>query len=148
MIRYEQARPEHAQLIASRMREHDKMEFGLFNVASAKAIADCVEKSKYSRAAFVDDQIACMWGVLEHGLITGANLWLVTTPLVEQHRIKFLKENRKFIQSLKSAFPFSYVFVDEAYTKSRRWIEWLGFTQTDTTAFRDITLVRYELRGD
>jgi hypothetical protein len=86
----------------------------------------------YAFAGLVGDRVACLWGIaFDPGVGSFPRLWLVTTPLVEGHKVKFLRESRKFVNWAYSQFGTLEGCVDVTNAISCRWLEWLGFRYAD-----------------
>lgn len=141
------ALPKHAEQIVAAMREHEKMEFAVIQEDPIKLIKDSLERSDVAWSAFVDGQIVCMWGIKRESLITGGHIWLVTTPLVEKHARRFLRENRRVVREAVKTYYLLYGYVDAAYLKSCKWMEWLGFKPTTEANIGSLHLIRYEMRA-
>lgn len=130
--------------ICHNLREHDKKEFALFEF---QTIQESIDNSAEKWCALVDNKPACMWGIRQESLLTGASIWLISTPLIEQHPYRFLVESRRAIKSAVDTYFMLYGYVDADYAKSSRWLEWLGFDAVAVMKFDEITLLRYELRA-
>lgn len=52
---------------------------------------------------------------------------MLTTPVIERHKIKFLRLNRVFVNWASNEFGTIEGCVDCNNVVSRRWLEWLGF---------------------
>lgn len=81
----------------------------------------------YAFAGVVDSRVAALWGIAFEGVGSFPRLWLVTTPLIEGHRVQFLRESRKFVQWASAQFGILEGCLDVTNEVSRHWLEWLGF---------------------
>ncbi|NPU64598.1 hypothetical protein HL667_06275 [Bradyrhizobium sp. 83012] len=55
-------------------------------------------------------------------------VWMVSTPVVNEHRREFLVESRPYVLALNNDFPIITNFVDARNTLHHRWLKWLGFS--------------------
>lgn len=141
------ALPQHIPPLVARMRAHDREEFEMAGTPPVGSICATVARSQVAKVALVDGEEACVWGVKEDSLVSGGHLWLVTTPLIEEHPVRFLRCSRDIVDCAMNDHPLLWGLVDAKYRVSRRWMEWLGFEAVSTVAFREMTLIRYERRA-
>lgn len=117
----------HVQEIAQRMRVEEGVE--RVGLDKDRIVADAVIKADYAFTAFVDNEIACMWGIHRPTMLSDtAYMWLVTTPLVEQHAFMFARRSQIYLRGLKEHFSLIQGHVDARFKRSIRWLGWLGFT--------------------
>lgn len=75
-----------------------------------------------------DGRVASLWGVaFTSNVGVLPRLWLVTTPLIEGQRVRFLRESLRFVQWASANFGPLEGCVDQTNEVSKRWLEWLGF---------------------
>jgi hypothetical protein len=80
-------------------------------------------------AGFVDDQLACAWGLVPPTLLSdSALLWLHTTPLVNDHRFVFVRRSQLAVAEMLRLYPIITGVTLANAEGSRKWIEWLGGT--------------------
>lgn len=144
MIYLVPATPEHVPELVASMRLHDKFEFEIAGGDPVKAIQITLDKSAAAWSALADRQIACMWGVKEVSLVTGAHLWLITTPLIEKHKHRFLAESKRVVDQCLVSYQFLYGYVDVQFELSIKWMKWLGFEMTSQHDLGKLTLLRFE----
>ena len=145
MIEIVRAEPEHGKAIANALREHERFEFNLLDLDPGKELENQIKGSE-AYVALVDGQPACLWGFRDH-VLSGTHLWMVTTGLVEKYPKKFLRESRKVIRRALKSHPMIYGYVDAKFGVSCTWMEWLGFEPVNQVQFKDLVLIRYEVRG-
>lgn len=138
----------HAPSIIATMRQHDKFEFDIAGGDPIEAILETLRKSAAAWSALVDQEVACMWGVKEESVITGAHLWLITTPLIEKHKHRFLVESQKVVRSCLISYKFLYGYVDAHYERSINWMKWLGFEIVSEADIGKMKLLRFEKRAE
>jgi hypothetical protein len=84
-----------------------------------------LENAWHFEVALADGKIAAAWGVI--GDFTGPTIpWLLTTPIVEQYYIRFLRESRRQFRKLAEKYGKLDGFVEVDYARSIRWLEWVG----------------------
>lgn len=82
-----------------------------------------------------EDRVACLFGIaFDPGIGSFPRLWLVTTSVIERHKIEFLRENRRFVYWAHSQFGTLEGCVDVGNLISRRWMKWLGFHEAGEAA--------------
>src|SRR6056300_1694037 len=57
-----------------------------------------------------------------------ALIWLIATPLIENHSIEFLKYSRAFIKEITQGIPLVYNWVYAKNDVHIKWLKWCGFT--------------------
>lgn len=87
----------------------------------------------FAYTGLANGRVACMWG-LAFDVSVGhyPRLWLLTTPLVEENKIKFLRESQRFVRWAREEFGTIEGCVDCENIVSRRWLEWLGFLPVES----------------
>ena len=69
-----------------------------------------------------------IFGAIEPSILGHrATIWMMTTPLVDQHRMKFLRHSRKIMGDFRARYGELETEVDARHTACLRWLEWLGF---------------------
>lgn len=87
----------------------------------------------YSFAGLADGRVGCLWGLVFPPNVGGLpRLWLLTTPTIERHRVRFLRESRRFVRWAASEFGVLEGCVDCENLTSRRWLEWLDFVEVSS----------------
>lgn len=76
--------------------------------------------------AFVDDEVALIWGFVPGGVFEPTKIWMFTTPFVDSLKFTFLIESRRRIA--EALERFGVLSVVASTSKSARWLRWLGFT--------------------
>jgi hypothetical protein len=94
---------------------------------AAEVIRIEIEQSIMALTAILDGEIALLWGARTPApLDDRAYLWMVGTPLIEQHPITFLRHSRRAMRYMASHFHLLYGEVECDYLASQRWLTWLG----------------------
>lgn len=145
MIEIREARLEDANDIVETLREWDKTEFSNLNLDPLQGILESIETSTRTWTALVDGKVGCIWGIENRSALSGVHIWLVGTPLVSRHRVRFLKESKNFVLQALKQYGYSFVYATSPI--SYRWLEWLGFVATGEVCIGDLKTIRYEMRG-
>ncbi|TDY26303.1 hypothetical protein B0G81_6813 [Paraburkholderia sp. BL6665CI2N2] len=127
------ARFEHAVAMAPRMRAADCAEcWAIANVEPLEALRISLEWSLYAWTWLVDEQPACMFGIGTTSLIGNAGSpWLLSTDLVAEHRVTFLRGCKPYLAHLRGKFPYLHNVVDARYVTCVKWLKRLGFVVHD-----------------
>ena len=93
------------------------------------ALAEGVQESEVSLAAYTDNGIACIVGVYRGSLLGDARyIWLLGHTDLEKYAVRFLKESRRVLASFLAGYSLLENYVDAENVLTLRWLEWLGFT--------------------
>ena len=85
--------------------------------------------SVHSFAGIVDGQPAFIGGVNGRGCV-----WMISTPMVARAKKFYLRATRDQAAKMQALFPTIWTWVDSRYTRSLRWLDWLGFDIADGAA--------------
>lgn len=129
--RIEEARPEHVRLLAPVMRADDVAELDAMGVSARRGLWRSWRVALIRRAAFVDDEIACIWGVGGSPLGQTGCPWLLTGPAVERASLAFVREARHEVASMLRLFPVLANYVPARYRRAVGFLALLGFTLAD-----------------
>lgn len=128
---------EHAEAMAPNLRECDRQEiWAASRQLPRDSLRHAVMASSCAWTGMVDDDIACMFGVVPQSLMSGSGfVWMLGTPLVEKHAVMFLRRNRAKVAEMASQFPYLHNYVDARNETAIRWLRWLGFTIHDAEPY-------------
>ena len=119
--------------ILPHIREQEAKTIARLGIDPAALVRKALGPFAYTGLA--DGRVACMWGIVfDIPLGNFPRLWLLTTPLVEGHRIEFLRESKRFVQWARAEFGTIEGCVDCDNIVSRRWLEWLDFRAVESYA--------------
>lgn len=125
----------HVAELVKAMREDDKIELTDFGVTPKKALWRSYRRAFMRRTAFVDGEIAAMWGLAGGLLSDHGEAWLLTTPAVEKLPMAFAKEGRKAALQMLDLRSSIFGHVAARYTKAIRLMRLIGFTIEEPTQF-------------
>ena len=117
-------------LMAHNMREVDKREIWASHKSRPlESLVRSLKKSSDARTGRVDGEIAIMFGVCPHTLVSDhASIWMLGTDLLAQHSVRFLRECSNGIADISGKFRKIENYCDARNTTTLRWLDWLGFT--------------------
>lgn len=127
MIWVGDAKLRHVGMISARLRDADREEIMALYGDCRKAIRYCFMVSCIRRVAFVDEEIAAMWGVTGTLLSPIANVWLVTTPAIERIPFSFAREARRELAEIMETHDVVRGHVFAGYERAIRFMRLLGF---------------------
>lgn len=112
--------------VGLRLRDEDQYELNCLGL-------DPVEALRVSLAAgqawvWKPSEVACAWGVVRGAGIEPSSLWLLTTPLIDQHKIHFARRSREIIAGILAEEGCIDGYVLVRNKRSVRWLAWLGFS--------------------
>jgi len=108
----------------------------------AAMLQQAIGRSCYTFAGDVDGSPAWIGGVIADD-DTG-RVWMMANPLVERAKKQYLRETRQHTLAMQALFPRLCAVVDERYTKSLRWLEWLGFKPVLKDEVMGVDVVLFE----
>jgi len=111
------------------MREADKREvWAAGHLMPYDALDRSMKVSIEPLSGLVDGEAACMFGVgVSNALSRQGVPWLLTSDLVEEHAMAFLRRSKRWVASTKREYDLLLNFVDARNTMAVRWLGWLGF---------------------
>lgn len=120
-------RPHHLRLLADGLRAGDREEIAAQRMGPYRVLRRTFRDSLWSRTAFVDGEIAAMFGLGGLVLSDLGLPWLLTTPAVERIPVTFVKRARDAVQDMLNMKPRLENHVLASYTGACRLLEVLGF---------------------
>jgi hypothetical protein len=100
----------------------------LTDMRPADALSFALEKSAYSFCAFDEEDQPIALGGIRHLAPGRPLIWMIAaTSKLERQKKAFLQLSRAEFAIIRRIYPQLRTFVDSRWTKSIRWLEWLGF---------------------
>lgn len=130
-MRYEivPCKPIHAGMLARRLRADDRAEIvGLGHCDVRRVLRSLMRSSLYCRSAFVDGEMAAMWGVTGSLMDESGRAWLLTGPAVERVPLAFYREGRRQIEEMLKSRRVLVSQVAFSYDRAIRFFRMLGFS--------------------
>lgn len=125
---------EHVYLLVDRLRQKDRIEIHRLGIKPRKALYRAFRNSLMCRTAFVDGEIAAMWGIgvaFREGLSPLSDLgtpWLHTADAVERVPVFFIRRARAELAVMLAVKRRLESWVDADYAQAVRFLKLLGFT--------------------
>lgn len=123
------------------LREEDLEECHALGLTAEETLTRCIAASTEAWCVYMGGAPLCAWGYRAVG--TDADVWLLTTPLVERYPIAFAKEALRLSGLLETLFTAIHVECLYTYHRSLSWLDRLGFSQTGSTAAGFVKLSRF-----
>lgn len=92
-------------------------------------LAGLVHSSVDVQVGYIDDELACVWGLQPPTLLSDrAYLWLYVTDVVQEHTFTFIRQSQIAVQRMLETYPMLYGRVEVGNIKAIPWLRWLGAT--------------------
>jgi|MDSZ01.2.fsa_nt_gb hypothetical protein len=113
--------------IADNLRDEDKLELEMYDVAPYEAIYDSFIESEKTSYTLIDyNKPIAMMGVSPINEDIG-KVWFLATKELNKHYLSFLKKCPEVIDILQGNFKVIFNFVPDTHKKTMRWLAWCGF---------------------
>lgn len=110
-------------------------------------LAEWLGKSVFAYTGFIGDEIACMYGLCADSVLSErAYLWLLTTNRVDEYPLVFARHSQIELQRVLDKFPEIIGIVDKEFSRSVRWLKWLGAEFTGTSKMHNKTVRTFRIR--
>lgn len=120
------AMPGDTWLMLPTVRQADIDELAALGVTPERCMRDGIAYSQQAWTCFIHGEPACVYGMADHGDFGVP--WAVVSTTAERYPLPFLRESRRFIDSLTMRLEN---YVDTRNTQAIAWLRWLGFTIDD-----------------
>lgn len=140
MIHIVPATRQHATDMAPRMRSEDAHEVEAMGLSPCTALLYSLAGSVEAYSAFGarQDYPIAMWGAVPRSLLSDcATLWMLGTDEANAHPRILLRASRAFVDEVQARYPVVEAWVIVGYTKTIRWLLWLGFVLEERTLMRN-----------
>lgn len=118
----------HAALLARALRDDDRAEIAAGGITDRKAVWRSYKQSVLCKTAFVDGEIAAMWGLGGTLMSRRGEPWLLTTHAVEKVPLDFAREARKAVREMLTIRPILSNYVLASYERAVRLLQIIGFS--------------------
>jgi hypothetical protein len=123
----ESATSEHATELARCLRADDVLELLAAGTTPLKGLMHAYRSSVVAKTAFVDGDIAAMWGISGSPLQRIGRPWLLTALPVERVKVSFLRIARAEVATMLAFCPELRGYVDARYSRALRLLSVVGF---------------------
>jgi hypothetical protein len=97
------------------------------NDADKGAMEFCFTMSTDIWVGFIDDEIACIWGLVPPTFLSGqAYLWLYTTDVIKEHSFVLVRHSQRVMEEMLKEYPSIVGHATVGDKKAIRWLRWLG----------------------
>lgn len=136
MIELRETRIEDIEAIIPRLRAHDRKTIERLSLDPVALLRRTFDNGSPIFTATIDEAPVCMWGLEKKSLLSTWMLWMLTTDAIDANPVRFLRESRKIIYALSSAYGTIEGLVDSDFEVSVRWLRWLGFREVAEGEFK------------
>lgn len=124
----------HIYQLAPKLRAEDLAEIEGTGNTAKRSLWRGYRNSILCKTAFIDDEVAAMWGLCVGGA-AGVTLlsdigrpWLLTSAAVEQLPFAVVREARRAVRGMLISKPILENYVLSSYTRAVRMLRIIGFT--------------------
>lgn len=116
----------------------------LEQIGGARLLGNAVAQSVHTFAGVVDGVPAFVGGVIPDDSHEVGQVWMLGTPQIDKAKKFYLRETRRQVALMAQMFVCLRTAVAAEYTKSLRWLAWLGFTLGEPIERAGRTLIPVE----
>lgn len=88
---------------------------------------ECMFRSVEVRYGLLDNEVACMWGLIPPTLLSdAAYIWLLTTDIVAENKFLFIRHSQRWVESALETYPRLIGDCMVGNDQAVRWLKWLG----------------------
>lgn len=124
--------------LALHMRRADVEELTAAGFTDLHAVvADGVKRSVWCKAAVIDGEVACIFGVAPIDGLLGERgaPWLLATPVMLRHRAALMRLAPGYIAAMLKTYPQLLNVVHAKNTKAVAWLKRMGFVLADAETY-------------
>lgn len=118
----------HVYALAARMRKEDAAEIESAGLNPLQELRRSYKESTLRRTAFVDGEIAAMWGLGGTFMSAVGVPWLLTTPAAARVPLAYIKEAKVQIAVMLTHRRYLENYVAASYVRACRFLSIVGFT--------------------
>jgi hypothetical protein len=123
------AEQSHCALLAANLRQDDADEVRAFGESRIRAVNRAFRNGLMCRTAFVDGEMAAMWGIGSNVLSNVGHPWLLTTPVCGRvSPLTYVRIGKTQLAAMLALRPVLYDYVAAKYTRAIGFLKLLGFT--------------------
>lgn len=117
----------HVYQLARALRAEDAGELEAAGLVPERGVRASFRSALIRRTAFVDGNLAAMFGMGGIALGDVGHPWLLTTPAIERAPVEFVREARNVVGRMLQLKPVLVNYVDARYLRACRFVALLGF---------------------
>lgn len=143
------AAPNHCALLAANLRKDDADEIRAFGESRIRGVSRAFRSGIMCRTAFVDGEIAAMWGLGGNLLSNVGHPWLLTTPAAARSPFLYVRVGKAQLADMLALRPVLYDYVAAKYTRAISFLRLLGFTvgEPEPLGRRNELFCKFEIRA-
>lgn len=135
-----------AHAAAIELRAGDAMEVAAMGATKDEAFRTSLARSLWAETYLVDGVPAAMVGLGLSAFVGGHGVpWLLTSPICERHKKRFLVESRRQVARMLAEVSPLKNFVHADYGRAVRWLAWLGFTLDAPVAINGAAFIPFSM---
>ncbi len=119
--------PEHLREMAGKMHSNIAETALKLGMPAHKALWRSYKQSLICKTAFIDGEIAAIFGIGGNIMCEIGLPWLVLSPASDNHPFRIAFRYRKELENMQKMFPVLQDYVDETNEKAIRMLELMGF---------------------
>ena len=127
-LRIVPAEERHCRALAANLRPGDRAEVQAAGMSSIRAVAQSFRGGLLMRTAFVDGEIAAMWGLGGTLISDVGHPWLLTAPPAARLPLAFVKNARRELAAMLALRRILRNWVAADYDQAIGLLRLLGFT--------------------
>ncbi len=135
MIEFKQATIDDGLEILTNLRLHEARTIKKLQLDAVELLTRALRNEFPSFVCLVDGEPAAIFGGHSETLLGECRLWMLTTPLIENHQIPLLRYSRRFVEWMAAHYGPVVGLVDSEFEISRRWLRWIGFKEVHDGEF-------------
>lgn len=144
IVTIEDSNPSHVRELRKTIRVGDRQEAISLGLDPEKALFYAYKHSLLRRTAFVDGEVAAMWGVSGTPLALVGQPFLITGLASELiSPLRFARIYKRQAEEMSSLFPVLENYVDASYDGAVRLLEISGFTLSGPITFNGNEFYRF-----
>lgn len=135
--------PSHVRQMADCMKEQLKTMAFRLGISPQKALWKSYKQSIFCKTAFVNGDLAAIWGCAGKPADDKAYPWLICSPIVEDYPFRVMFAFKQELNKMLTMFPILEDWVDDTDIKVKRMLKMTGFILGDKVHdYKDIKLRR------
>jgi hypothetical protein len=140
----------HAYALAKCLREDDRSEVEAAGDTARIALRRCFRGSVMAKTAFVDGEIACMWGLAGTMLSDVGHPFLLTGAPVERAPLALIKIGRQEVKKMLWHRAHLYDYVAARYVRAIGLLKLFGFSIGEPVPFgpKLMPFCKFEMKRD
>lgn len=140
MIEFKKATLDDGIEILSNLRFHEARTIEKLQIDAVGLLDKALRNEFPSFVCLVNGEPAAIFGGHSETLLGECRLWMLTTPLIEDHQVPLLRYSRRFVQWMAAHYGPVVGMVDSEFEVSRNWLRWIGFKEVH---YGEFIVMRY-----